>query len=90
MHIREGKVLKWEYKALVVYRQGSDYWKFKHNGTEYPESELVIIMNELGSEGWQHTSVLGFQKARVGFGAYDSRSETDNYVLFFMRPIEAN
>jgi hypothetical protein len=83
-------MLKWEYKTLVVFQQSPGKWIFKHNGAEYPETELVIVMNELGAEGWQHTAALGFQKTRVGWPTPSYRTETDNYVLFFMRPIESN
>ena len=82
---------KWEYKSIVVYQHPSTgKWLFKHNGIEHPEEELMIVMNELGHQGWEQTSTLGFQRTRwswLWFNIY-KRNDTDSYIIFFKRPAE--
>ncbi len=52
---------KWEYlKLTVAWDYSSSSWRFAYENKHYIADDLILVMNELGQQGWEHISVVPF------------------------------
>jgi hypothetical protein len=82
---------KWEYMKLrVEWTYTESGWQFVYEKKYYAADDLVLVMNELGQQGWEHISVVPFHTTihrRTDEEDWIETS-TERYDLFFKRCVE--